>query len=319
MAGDIQVNLRIPPDLKQKLQEQAQFHGRSLNLEMNYRLVNSFSTPNDSYADIMQKLDEIVARHHKTKRLGAIQERLNTALFELSKVPMVRQLSPARIAYDLDYERADEVIRWFDGDLEPTFMQLKQLADYLGCDAEWLMFDEKQPYPIKNQDMSRFDTIQSIVEFCFEPETGFDAVQKVFFIRNDSAAGDVLIIKQFSHKHAQVYTTNIHLSNVVGATGARIQALFVLALKDICKHGEYKHQAMSYLFDAAICEQLKQGMEHPLKLTARATFTPWMDDIWERHMFDKQDANYYWRGYRDVCFRVQAYINEDPKLRDIHL
>lgn len=43
MAGDIQVNLRIPPDLKQKLQEQAQFHGRSLNLEMNYRLVNSFS------------------------------------------------------------------------------------------------------------------------------------------------------------------------------------------------------------------------------------------------------------------------------------
>ena len=44
---------------------------------------------------------------------------------------MVRQLSPARIAYDLGYERADEVIRWFDGDLEPTFMQLKQLADYL--------------------------------------------------------------------------------------------------------------------------------------------------------------------------------------------
>lgn len=106
---------------------------------------------------------------------------------------------------------------------------------------------------------------------------------------------------------------------MVGATGARIQALFVLALKDICKHGEYKHQAMSYLFDAAVCEQLKQGMEHPLKLTARATFTPWMDDIWERHMFDKQDADYYWRGYRDVCFRVQAYINEDPKLRDMHL
>ena len=30
----------------------------------------------------------------------------------------------------------------------------------------------------------------------------------------------------------------------------------------------------------------------------------------------KQDANYYWHGYQDVCFRVQAYINEDPKLRD---
>ena len=84
-----------------------------------------------------------------------------------------------------------------------------------------------------------------------------------------------------------------NLSNVVGATGARIQALFVLALKDICKHGEYKHQTMSYLFDATVCEQLKQGMEHPLKLTARATFTPWMDDIWDRHMYEKQDANYY--------------------------
>ncbi|MDH2274066.1 hypothetical protein [Moraxella porci] len=42
-------------------------------------------------------------------------------------------------------------------------------------------------------------------------------------------------------------------------------------------------------------------MAHPLKLTARAAFTPWMDDIWDRHTFDKQDANYYWHGYRDVC------------------
>ncbi|MDO4895360.1 Arc family DNA-binding protein [Moraxella sp.] len=318
MAGDIQVNLRIPPDLKQKLLEQAQFHGRSLNLEMNYRLVNSFSTPNDSYADIMQKLDEIVARHHKTKRLGAVQERLNTALFELGKVPMVRQLSPARIAYDLGYERADEVVRWFDGDLEPTFAQLKQLAGYLGCDAEWLMFDEKQPYPIKNQDMSRFDTVQSIVEFCFEPEVGFDEVQKVFFIRNDSTAGDVLIIKQFSHKHAQVYTTNIHLSHVVGATGARIQALFVLALRAICKSSEYKYRAMSYVFDIEICEQLKQGMEHPLKLMARTTFIPWMDDIWDQGMYEGQSADYYWQGYKDLCFRVQAYVNENPKLRDMY-
>ncbi len=59
---------------------------------------------------------------------------------------------------------------------------------------------------------------------------------------------------------------------MVGATGARIQALFVLALKDICKHGEYKHQAMSYLFDAAVCEQLKQGVEHPLKLYRSTIF-----------------------------------------------
>ena len=59
-------------------------------------------------------------------------------------------------------------------------------------------------------------------------------------------------------------------------------------------------------------------MAHSLKLTARATFTPWMDDIWDRYMYEKQDANYYWHGYQDVCFRVQAYINEDPKLRDIH-
>ncbi|VEW13963.1 Uncharacterised protein [Moraxella caviae] len=318
MAGDIQVNLRIPPDLKQKLLEQAEFNGRSLNLEMNYRLVNSFSTPNDSYADIIQKMDEIVARHHKTKRLSAIKERLNTVLVELCKVPMIRQLAPARIAYELGYERADEVIRWFEGDLEPTFTQLEQLADYLGCHAAWLMFDEGCPYPTKNKDFSNLNTVEAVVEFCFEPEVGFDEVQKVSFIRNNIHTGEVLIIKQFDQKHAQVYITNIHLSDIVGATGARMQALFVLALKDICKHGEYKHQAMSYLFDAAVCEQLKQGVEHPLKLTARATYTPWMDDIWDRYMYEKQDANYYWHGYRDVCFRVRAYINEDPKLREMY-
>ncbi|VEW12030.1 Uncharacterised protein [Moraxella caviae] len=35
-------------------------------------------------------------------------------------------------------------------------------------------------------------------------------------------------------------------------------------------------------------------------------------------MYEKQDANYYWHGYRDVCFRVRAYINEDPKLREMY-
>lgn len=316
MAGDIQVNLRIPPELKNKLLEQAEFNGRSLNLEMNHRLVNSFSTPNDSYADILQKMDEIVARHNKTQRLVSLKERLDLALYQLSKLPYVRQTSPVRIAYDLGYERAEEVVRWFDGDLEPTFIQLKQLATYLGCNADWLMFAEGTPYPVKNQDMRRFDSPESIVGFCFEPEEGFDVVQQVLFIRNDNKVGDVLIIKQFDAKHAQVYTTNIHLSDVVGETGSEIQALFVLALRMICKSNEYKHKAMSYVFDASLCEQLKQGMQHPLNMTARESFVPWMDDIWDQGMYEKQDANYYWQDYRDLCFRVQAYINEDARLRD---
>lgn len=282
---------------------------------MNYRLVNSFSTPNDSYADIIQKMDEIVARHHKTKRLSAIKERLNIALLELCKVPMVRQLTPVRIAYELSYERANEVVRWLEEDLEPTFTKLEQLADYLGCDIAWLMFDEGCPYPTKNKDFSNLNTVEAVVEFCFEREVGFDEVQKVLFIRNDTRTGEVLIIKQFDQKHAQVYTTNIHLSDVVGATGARMQALFVLALRFICKSSEYKHRAMSYVFDTYRCEQLKQGMQHPLNLMAHTTFIPWMDDIWDRYMYEKQDVDYYWQGYRDLCFRVRAYINEDARLR----
>ncbi|UXZ04870.1 hypothetical protein [Moraxella nasicaprae] len=63
---------------------------------------------------------------------------------------------------------------------------------------------------------------------------------------------------------------------------------------------------------------LKQGMEHPLKLMARTTFIPWMDDIWDRGMYERQSADYYWQGYKDLCFRVQAYVNENPKLRDMY-
>lgn len=56
-------------------------------------------------------------------------------------------------------------------------------------------------------------------------------MNEVLFIRNDSKAGEILIVKVFDSYRCQVYQTSVHMSDVVGATGTKYRAVMTLVLE----------------------------------------------------------------------------------------
>ncbi len=58
MSSDVQFNLRIPSELKEKVKRAAEQSGRSINAEAQYRLEQSFNQP--SVAELsMEQLEQI--------------------------------------------------------------------------------------------------------------------------------------------------------------------------------------------------------------------------------------------------------------------
>lgn len=304
MSAEVQVNLRLPIELKERIHNEARKNNRSLNAELGDRLQKSFVGLDDAHFDILDKLEELITRHQASNRTKNIGDKLNSLLGELFHIPSAPYLTPALIAHDLGFDRASMVEKWFQGRLEPTFAQLDMLAHFLGASPEWLSFDIGACYPTLRAP-SMFSA-ESFVEFCFTPEESFNDVEQVLFIRNNSEAGEVLIIKQYSVRQARVFDTNIHLSHVVGATGARDQAEFVAALKNI-KQSDKKLKTISYLISPDKYEKLIRGGEHPLKVIGREPVSYWADDIWDKQMYLQQKDNEYWQGWKDLCIAIDTY------------
>lgn len=70
---DVQVNLRLPIELKEKIQEIAKRNGHTLNAELNMRLKDSLSTP--TQGNQKQALEDIYGffeNYQKNRRLGVL-------------------------------------------------------------------------------------------------------------------------------------------------------------------------------------------------------------------------------------------------------
>lgn len=309
MASDVQVNLRLPVELKEKLHEIAKNNNRSLNIELNERLINSFAqTNNSNHARLIKDLNEFFSSYQQSPRLIDISQRLQFALSESNQLRDSKKLNPSLIAYELGFESASEVENWFDGRLEPTFEQLKLLAKLLGCSEEWLLFGMGKPYPLKSAPSAL--NVSTLLKFCFEIEPGYDKIVNLYFVRNDSKEGEILIIKQFTNNACQVYDTNLHLSDVVGDGGRNQRAEFVLALYALSKM-DFKYKSYSYLIDDANFMKLQAGDEHPLKNLFKFRYAEWMDDIYDKSMFDRFS---YWDGWEILCSNIYNDIERDEKL-----
>lgn len=311
MSDDMQVNLRLPISLKDRIHTAAKENNRSLNAELNERLVNSFITAQDNYSTAVNTILDLADRFRQTDRVADIKQRLDFLLDEIANTPASPYLNPALIASKLGYEYATETENWFKGKTEPSFSQLKQLAQFFGCNENWLQFGIGTPFQTSRY--ASFRDIVGIVDFCTAPETGYDKVHEVLFIRNNTAAGEILIVKVFDDYRAQVYQTPVHLSEVVGATGTQYRAVLVLALEAFFR-SKWKLNVKSYLVQSSLYDTLISGQHNALNALGRYPFSNWMDDIWDNSMYQKQDKDEYWQGWQAVCIATNDSIVADKKL-----
>lgn len=309
MSDEVQVNLRLPRPLKDKIHLHAKDNNRSLNAELVERLMNSFVTLNDNYQNVVEAVNELANRFQTSERISDISARLNFLLEGTRKMPLAPYLTPSLIAKKLGYEYATETEKWFKGKAEPSFSQLKLLANYFGCNDNWLQFGIGKPFVVKNY--SQFRNVADVVDFCTTPDDGFDKVSEVLFIRKDSQAGEILIVKVFNSHSCQVYTTGVHLSEVVGATGTLYRAILTLVLEAFCR-SKWKMKVYSYLVKPDMYDTLISGEQNALQTLARFDFSTWMEDIWSESTVAK--SNEYWDGYRSLVDDIELSIKENEKL-----
>lgn len=309
VRSDVQVNLRLPIALKEKIHSIAKQNNRTLNIELTERLINSFTQPTqDNHNQLIKDLDGLLSYYRQTPRLVDISNRLNFVLNESNQIRDSKFLNPSLIAFEMGFDHAGMVEAWFQGRLEPTFNELTDLAKLLGCSSDWLLFGLGKPYPVKLAPSSF--NVESLIKFCLETELDFNKVTSLHFVRNDSKEGQILIIKRFNNNFCQVYNTNFHISDIVGNTGREQRAIFVLALLAISKM-QWRGKVFSYLLDETNFSKLTLGDEHPLKTLCKFRYLEWMDDIYDPSMYQRVS---YWNGWENLCVGISADIDRDEHL-----
>lgn len=142
----IQFNLRVKPELKNRISESAVKNLRSDNSETIYRLQQSFEL--DQLSKIYKSPQTGVVNtqlFEVTPRKLEIAERLSIVLSELNSSGEYTDLNLAEFAYHLGFETVSEIEMWFDARIEPSFEDLIRVAEFYGFNANWLLWGKGCP------------------------------------------------------------------------------------------------------------------------------------------------------------------------------
>lgn len=290
---DVQFNLRVPSNLKGQVELAAKENNRSINAEAIARLESSFQVSNQDLSVALKVFEQLLLAKTTSPRKQELAERLNLAMNHVNHLPKIRaDLSPARIANELGEEYGEDFELYFSGQLEASFGQLEKIADYLGIDATWLKFGTKSIYDISYVRLPR-DVESAIAWLTNEGQT-----KQVYFLREDSAEGALLIITRSSDWVCNIYMTPYHISECIGTTGENdLIALFKL-WRRLCEKGNGM-SISGYMIDKDSYIEITSGFSHPLKILNRLELSSWWEDIWDKNM-----KRSYWNGYEALRDRI---------------
>ena len=127
-----QFKLRLPTTLKLKIENEAQGLKRSMNAEIVARLENSFKN--------FKKLDNngVLSPYQLLDRKKELSNRLIKAI-EFFNSLQAKEIKYTHIAEQLEYKTAELVLDWIQGKHEPSFSQLREIAEYLKVNPSWLI------------------------------------------------------------------------------------------------------------------------------------------------------------------------------------
>jgi len=308
MSQKAQLNIKIPVELKELISETSKENGRSINSEVQIRLEKSFESQGRHYSDVIDDLRELLDAHLRSKHLILISDKLNFLMSEAKTIDGLYTPGVARMAKALGYNSVGKVESWFEGRKEPSFEELEAIAKYFGCQTDWLIHDEDKPY--KKEKFEFGSNIEDNAKRLLQGNDQ-DEVKALWFARNNTENGELIIIKHYDTWRGSVLDTRVHISEKVGIGGSEDRALFSLTLKYLCLYHLLKIQGA--IISEADYNELIWARENPIKIIERYRHSHWIEDIWDSSMYSKKN-NSYWKGWYEMCMSNAAYIDRNKSL-----
>lgn len=281
---DAQLKIRVPSDLKQKIEEIANQEKRSMNAEIVDRLEKSFhfvAHPETNPKNLK------LAHYQIIDRKVEVAERLAHSLNLINSFKM-NALKYSHIAKMCEYENAEIFLNWLQAKQEPSFTELEKIAAYLYVNKDWLIHGDGHPIPssnwqIENNIDSNINSLFSYVDPVSKQES---EAQKIIFVRNMSKEGNLLIIKVLKDWRVEVLTSNIHVSTYNGVGGKNMLESFARLCSQLYKSTKYLTRTNAYLINNELFEKILTCEEHPLALLKKERTSVWWEAFW-----DATDAN----------------------------
>ncbi|CAB3805421.1 hypothetical protein LMG28614_06204 [Paraburkholderia ultramafica] len=257
-----------------------------------------------------------VEREIRNTRVAEVGTRLTNVLEQVNQVRGTRTLKPSHIAQAIGEDRASEVEDWFIGQEEPTFTQLASIADYLGCSRDWLQHGDGKMFKVHTERLSESagEAVEQLLDLNAERPVTF-----LHLVREESAAGELLIIKQYDDWRCATWTTPIHVSDAIGAGGERALSCLSVTLQLLYAYYTSRRGTRvlvkSYQLPSEACKAIRGGATHPLVPLQDGYERPWWEDFWDEGQF-REHAD-YWVGWKAICERIFRVVSNDDRLNQL--
>lgn len=324
---DIQFNLRIPEELKNKIDAAAKANQRSINAEATSRLYDSFVMNDNIQVEAAKVVENFLRSRSPTERKKVVAERLNFVLSELKKTHHFREFTIAELAFEIGEHTADEAEAWFRAELEPTFGQLEKIAQHTSANPNWLFFGKQAPYDIQSIRLNEYLEKDIKLLLGSNPNNEYlnqSKVKEIKFIRELSETGQLIILKIYENYAIETIYPPYHISDVNGVGGYNSLLYFCLLTKVLLRYYKTKVNIYSHLLSEEQFKFILTGKAHPLTIAEKLHHIPWVDDLADRSLDRTLD---YWDGFDTLRARLiqdfgaKEYIQKiwnDPELYQKH-
>lgn len=313
-TDEVQFNLRVPRELKERLEKIAPKNIRSLNGETIFRLHNSFSTSQENLQHGIKAIEELLLSMKPTPRRVIVQQRLEECLKQINATGF--NMTPERLARDMGEQYAEPTVNIFCGIQEPSFTQLEKIATHLNINPNWLLYGENGIFNVKHIRLPH--SAKSSAEWLLNQDSDSngiieidvtDAAKKtpsnLYFIRNDSEFGELIIIKQYQNWYCTIFTTPYEIIDWTNESqGANLAGL--LSTWKLLYQTNNDILIQSYIISQDSFATLAAGNEHPLSILKTYNPKPWWEDIWDIKDYKGKD---YWSGWNSLCERINRMIS----------
>lgn len=293
LLSDSQVKLRLPTELKLRIESEAQESKRSMNAEIISRLEKSFDIDELKFKTQENELSDIPFNPYQLlNRRKELSDRLIHAI-QWANFKKFRELKYSHIAEELGYETAEVFLEWIQGKQEPTFSELRTIGEFLGINKEWLVHGDGVPTPnsffditgCSEKDVAKLYLMKELTDH----EIFNTSVEKIHFVRNISPEGELLIVRELKNGHVEVLETRAHISTAIGDRSRRTLQCFARLWAYLYK-SYLRNSVNSYLLKPEKFHQIRQLYINPLYILQKTQTSFWWEEVWKKqpseHMKD---------------------------------
>ena len=270
-----------------------------MNADIVARLQDSFDVDINSLNTVLKAIEELVSKNIHSARKLEVADRLNFLKNIFSQFD--KDLSSSVIALKIEEEYVEHVDLWFKAKLEPSFSQLRKVAQLFNCDIDWLFHGLSKPFTVV-EDIFPVNPTEAIAWFNKSHQL-YGEPLKIFLIGQQDTPDDLYIVKIYEFNRFETFLIkNISLDYKIDGQKFKNLQDFANCLKLISKNHELaslKKKIKSFVLKRENFEQLLSGQSHPLCVLT--TYTPWWEDIWDESFYHK---NQYWNGWIELCNKI---------------